>query len=110
MQIEITQNDLKDAITPLTRATTDDWGQAFKRVAKYVGVLYAFAFAVGSYVRYIVRRPGEALSSVTRPAAVETQPLKVEEPVVVTAPVRKTRSRKRSAKGAAHTTPAGFAS
>lgn len=116
MQIEITQESILESVKPFTRATTTDWGNVFKRTAQLLAIAYAFVYAAGTYLGYVFHNPAKALASYMQ----TNQPLPVEELVVEPEPpvvkaeanrlpvtkTRATRSRKRSAKGAARTTPA----
>ena len=105
MQIEITQESILESVKPFTRATTADWGNVFKRTAQLLAIAYAFAYAAGTYIGYVFRNPGKALAAYAQ----TPRPLPVEEVVIekpAPAKPRVSRSRKRSAKGAARTTPA----
>ena len=106
MQIEITQESILESVKPFTRATTKDWGNVFKRTAQLLAIAYAFAYAAGTYVGYVFRNPGKALTAYAQtPRPLPVEEVVVEKPVVKPRPAR---SRKRSAKGAARTTPAAI--
>ena len=120
MNITITQEDVLATIKPVTKATTEDWGNAIRSLVTTIATIYAFLYASGQYIKYVYKNPLKAYAQVNSGLASQEQlepidealplPLTVVPEVEVTpTPTKRaprTRSRKRTAKGAANTTPA----
>ena len=124
MKIEITREEVLEAAKPVTKATTEEWGNAIKGIVYTVANAMAFMYALGLHLRDYLRYPRRLYEELARivEGTPEPQLVPVPVPVVsrgeerslnneaqavaVTKSVKRTRSRKRSAKNAHNTSPA----
>ena len=118
MKIEVTNEQVLDAIKPITRASTDDYANTIKSIVYTYAAFVAYLYAAGLYIRDFAKTPGrylKAYGQVAQRQQLEAMP----DPVAVAAPIKPApvkpaptkpapvkRSRKRSAKNASNTSPA----
>ena len=123
MKIEITGEQVLEAIKPVTRADVDTYTQLIKSSVYGIARVLVFMYTLGSYIGFLVNRPRlifVLLNKLTqtpqqKPVSLERAleivaeretPASKVKPLPATRSRRGTRSRKRTAKNASHTTPA----
>jgi len=119
MKLELTNEQVLDAIKPITRASTDDYANTIKSIVYTYAAFVAYLYAAGLYLRDFAKAPRQYLKAYGE-VAQRQQLVAVPDPVAVAAPikpapvkptpetpapVKQLRSRKRSAKNASRTTP-----
>ena len=116
MKLELTNEQVLEAIKPITRASTNDYANTIKAGVYAYAAIVAYLYAAGLYLRDFAKAPrrylkayGEMaqrqqLVAVPDAVAAPVKPAPVKPTPVTPAPVK--RSRKRSAKNASNTTPA----
>ena len=118
MKLELTNEQMLEAIKPVTRASIEDYANTIKSVVYTYAAFVAYLYAAGLYIRDFAKTPRRFLKAYGE-VAQRQQLVAVPEPVAVAAPMKPApvkptpvtptpvkRSRKRSAKNAANTTPA----
>ncbi len=106
MKIEITNEQLLEAIKPITRATTKDYANTIKAGVYAYAAVVAYIYAIGLHLRDIAKAPKIYLttySQVAKRQQLEAVAAPAKPPVK---PPVKTVSRKRSARNVKRTTPA----
>ena len=115
MKVELTRQEILDSIKPLTSASTDDYAKTIKSMVYAFAKAVAFVYTLGMHLRGYIRQPRqlylELAKLVETPAEVpsrgeERSSNNEQQAAAVTKTVKRTRTRKRSAKNANNTTPA----